>query len=156
METIHIKFDELASMTSKHDSLEPIFQRFINDDSSAESMNIPSKEDLDNLFGPMYKEYFEKRSFETCINSAAQQVHNHEESPLTSLIVVEEHEAPPIVTTSDEQTSPIFFNVANELNQEDSPDFDGNTIFSPYDAPNFEDAESSTTALDPLNIHEFY
>ncbi|GKD21093.1 integrase, catalytic region, zinc finger, CCHC-type containing protein [Tanacetum coccineum] len=96
METIHVKFDELASMASKHDSLEPVFQRFINDDSSAESMNIPSKEDLDNLFGPMYKEYFEKRSFETCINSAAQQVHNHEESPLTSSIVVEEHEAPPI------------------------------------------------------------
>nr|GEU66999.1 hypothetical protein [Tanacetum cinerariifolium] len=37
------------------------------------SMNIPSKEDLDNLFGPMYEEYFEKRSSDTSINSAAQQ-----------------------------------------------------------------------------------
>nr|GEY79181.1 ribonuclease H-like domain-containing protein [Tanacetum cinerariifolium] len=45
-----------------HLNFEPGLQRFINDDSSAESMNIPSKEDLDNLFGPMYKEYFEKRS----------------------------------------------------------------------------------------------
>nr|GEU44105.1 hypothetical protein [Tanacetum cinerariifolium] len=67
-----------------------------------ESMNIPSKEDLDNLFGPMYEEYFEKRSSDTHINSAAQQVYNHEDSPLTSLIVFEEHEAPPIVTTSEE------------------------------------------------------
>ncbi|GKC47294.1 retrovirus-related pol polyprotein from transposon TNT 1-94 [Tanacetum coccineum] len=96
METIHVKFDELTAMASKHDSLEPCFQRFINDYSSAESMNILSKEYLDNLFGPMYKEYFEKRSSDTSINSAAQQVHNHEESPLTSSIVLEEHEAPPI------------------------------------------------------------
>nr|GEU72313.1 hypothetical protein [Tanacetum cinerariifolium]GEY93989.1 hypothetical protein [Tanacetum cinerariifolium] len=36
-----------------------------------ESMNIPSKEDLDNLFGPMYETYFEKRSSDTSINSAA-------------------------------------------------------------------------------------
>nr|GEZ05294.1 hypothetical protein [Tanacetum cinerariifolium] len=79
-----------------HTCLEPIFQRIINNDSSAESMNIPSKEDLDNLFSPMREEYFEKRSFETSINSAAQQVHNHEDSPSTSSIVVEEHEAPPI------------------------------------------------------------
>ncbi|GJY97091.1 hypothetical protein Tco_0514001 [Tanacetum coccineum] len=40
METIHVKFDELIVMASEHDSLEPILQRFINDDSSAESMNI--------------------------------------------------------------------------------------------------------------------
>ncbi|GJR18438.1 hypothetical protein Tco_0966965 [Tanacetum coccineum] len=96
METIHVKFDELIAMASEHDSLESVFQRFINDDSSTKSMNIPSKEDLDNLFGPMYEEYFEKRSSETSINSAAQQVHNHEDSPLTSSIIVEEHEASPV------------------------------------------------------------
>nr|GEZ28467.1 copia protein [Tanacetum cinerariifolium] len=65
----------------------------------AKSMNTPSKKDLDNLFGPMYEEYFEKRSSNVSINSDAQQVHNHEDSSLTSLIIVEENEAPPIVTT---------------------------------------------------------
>ncbi|GJX81483.1 hypothetical protein Tco_0330964 [Tanacetum coccineum] len=104
----------------------------------SESMNTPSKEDLDNLFVLMYEEYFEKRSFEVSINSASQQVHNHEDSPLTSLIIVEDHEAPPIVTTSDEQISLISINKVDELNQEDSADFDGNTVFVPYDAPNFE------------------
>ncbi|GKB96706.1 retrovirus-related pol polyprotein from transposon TNT 1-94, partial [Tanacetum coccineum] len=34
--------------------------------------------------------------------------------------------------------------------------FDGNTIFVPYDALNFEEAESSTTSLDPSNMHEFH
>ncbi|GJW06172.1 retrovirus-related pol polyprotein from transposon TNT 1-94 [Tanacetum coccineum] len=143
-------------LSSEHDSLEPVFQRFINDDSLAESMNIPSKKDLDNLFGPIYEEYFEKKSFETSIHSTAQQVHNHEDSPSTSLIVVEEHEAPPIVTTSEEQTSPISLNDAAESNQEDSADFNGNMVFVPYDVLNFEEAESSTMALDPSNMHEFH
>ncbi|GJS22251.1 retrovirus-related pol polyprotein from transposon TNT 1-94 [Tanacetum coccineum] len=119
-------------------------------------MNIPSKEDLDNLFGPMYEEYFEKRSSNTSINSAAQQVHNHEDAPSTSSIVIEEHEAPPIVTTSEEQTFLIPLNEANDSNQEDSTDFDGNTIFVPYNVSNFEEAESSTIALDPLNMYEFH
>ncbi|GJS46026.1 retrovirus-related pol polyprotein from transposon TNT 1-94 [Tanacetum coccineum] len=89
-----------------------------------ESMSIPSKEDFDNLFGPMYEEYFEKRSSDTSLNSVAQQVYNHEDSPSKSSIVVEEHEAPPIATTSEEQTSPIPLNEADESNQDDSADFD--------------------------------
>ncbi|GKC94945.1 hypothetical protein Tco_1160387 [Tanacetum coccineum] len=97
----------------------------------------------------MYEEYFENRSSEEFVNFAAQQVQNNEDSPLTSSILVEEQVAPPIVTTYEEQTSPISLNNANEFNQEDSTDFDVNTVFVPYDAPNFEEAESSTTALDP-------
>ncbi|GJV00206.1 retrovirus-related pol polyprotein from transposon TNT 1-94 [Tanacetum coccineum] len=119
-------------------------------------MNTPSKEDLDNLFGPIYEEYFEKIYYDVSINSTAQQVHNNGDPPCTSLIVVEEQEAPPIVTTSEEQTSPISLNNADEFNQEYSVDFDGNTIFVPYDAPNFEETESSTTALDPSNMREFH
>nr|GEX60781.1 hypothetical protein [Tanacetum cinerariifolium] len=77
-------------------------------------------------------------------------------SPSTSSIIIEEHEAPPIVTTSEEQTSLIFLHEADEFNQEDSIDFDGNTVFVLYDAPNVEEAESSTTALDPSNMQEFH
>ncbi|GKC29568.1 integrase, catalytic region, zinc finger, CCHC-type containing protein [Tanacetum coccineum] len=136
--------DDLGKMKPKVDI---VWNLFFND-SSAEFMNIPSKDDLDNLFGPMYEEYFEKKSSEMSINFVAQQVHNHEDSPSTSLIIVEEHEAPPIVTTSEEQTSPISLNEANELNQEDSADFDGNTVFVLYDVLNFKEVESSTTGLD--------
>ncbi|GJU27567.1 retrovirus-related pol polyprotein from transposon TNT 1-94, partial [Tanacetum coccineum] len=50
IETINVKFDELTAMPSEHDCLEPELQRFINPNSSAEEMNTPSKEDLDNLF----------------------------------------------------------------------------------------------------------
>ncbi|GJV66258.1 hypothetical protein Tco_1477086 [Tanacetum coccineum] len=67
-----------------------------------------------------------------------------------------DHEFPPIVTTSNEQTSPISMNEADELNQEDFADFNGNTIFVPYDAPNFKEAESLTTTPDPSNMHKLH
>ncbi|GJW61945.1 retrovirus-related pol polyprotein from transposon TNT 1-94 [Tanacetum coccineum] len=140
-------------MDSEHDSLEPVSQRYINDESSAESMDNPSKEDLNNLFRPMFDEYFAKKSSDMLINSAAQQVHNCEDSQVTASINIKEHEAPPIVTTSKEQTSLISLTEADEFYQEDSAEFDGNTLLTPYDAPDFSEAESST-ALDISNIHD--
>nr|GFB93045.1 hypothetical protein [Tanacetum cinerariifolium] len=125
-------------------SLEPVSKRFIHNDLLAESMKTPSKEDLDNFFGPMYEEYFENKSSKMSINSATQQVLNHEDFPSTSSIVNEDHEVPLIVTTSEEQTSPISLNEADELYQEDSAELDGNTLLTPYDALDFFEAESST------------
>ncbi|GJS84891.1 retrovirus-related pol polyprotein from transposon TNT 1-94 [Tanacetum coccineum] len=148
METIHVKFDELTAMASEHDCLKPELQRFINHNSSAETINTPSKEDLDNLFGPMYEEYFEKKFSFTPIDSAAQPTQIHEDSSSTSSITVDEHEAPPIVTTSDEQTSLISLTETDEFNQEDSADFDGNSQLVPYNPPSHEEIESSTTALE--------
>nr|GEZ98500.1 integrase, catalytic region, zinc finger, CCHC-type, peptidase aspartic, catalytic [Tanacetum cinerariifolium] len=93
----------------------PKLQRFNNHNSSVEPMNIPSKEDLDNLFGPMFEEYFRKKSSDTPIDSAAQPTQLYEDSPSTSSITIDEHEAPPIETTFDEQTSPISLTKADEL-----------------------------------------
>ncbi|GJV78751.1 putative ribonuclease H-like domain-containing protein [Tanacetum coccineum] len=156
METIHVKFDELTAMASEHDCLEPELQRFINHNSSAETMNTPSKEDLDNLFRPIYEEYFKKKLSDTPINSTAQPTQIHENSPSTSLIIVDEHEAPLIVTTSDEQTSPISLTEADEFNQKDSANFDGNSQFVSYNPPSHEEIESSTTALEPSNVQNFH
>nr|GEX53708.1 hypothetical protein [Tanacetum cinerariifolium] len=129
METIHVKLDELTAMVSKHDCLEPELHRFNNINSSAEPMNTPSKEDLDYLFGIMFEEYFGKKSSDTPINSAAQLTQLHEDLLSTSSINIEEHEAPPIETTSNEQISPISLTEADELYQEDSADFDGNSYW---------------------------
>ncbi|GJZ79365.1 hypothetical protein Tco_0644202 [Tanacetum coccineum] len=65
--------------------LEPDIQRFNNPNSSDDLMNTPSKEDLDNLFGLMFEDYFEQKSSDTTINSAAQPAHDQEDSPSTSL-----------------------------------------------------------------------
>ncbi|GJY38900.1 hypothetical protein Tco_0425264 [Tanacetum coccineum] len=72
--------------------------------------------------------------------------------PLRHLIIVDEHKAPPIVTTSDVQTSPISLTKADEFNQEDSAAFDGNSQFVPYNPPSHDEIESSTTALEPSNV----
>nr|GEY29419.1 hypothetical protein [Tanacetum cinerariifolium] len=90
-------------------------------------MNTPSKEDFDNLFSPMFEEYFGKKSSDTPINSAAQRTQFHEDLPSTSSISVVEHEAPTIETTFDEQTSPISLTEVDEFHQEDFADFDGNS-----------------------------
>ncbi|GJW74934.1 retrovirus-related pol polyprotein from transposon TNT 1-94, partial [Tanacetum coccineum] len=152
METINVKFDELTAMASKHDCLEPELQQFINHNSSAEEMNTPLKEDLDNLFSPMFEEYFEKTFSDTLINSAAQPTQIHEDSPSTSSFIVDENEAAPIVTTSDEQISLIPLIDADEFNQEDSAHFDGNSQFVSYNPPSSEEIKSSTTALEPSNV----
>ncbi|GJR06884.1 hypothetical protein Tco_0529868 [Tanacetum coccineum] len=119
-------------------------------------MNTPSKEDLDNLFGPMFEEYYEQKSSDTPIYSAAQPTQVHEDSPSTSSIIVDTHEAPPVVTTSDEQTSPISLTEADEFDQEDTADFDGNAQFVPYNPLSHEEIESSTTALEPSNVQNFH
>ncbi|GKE05899.1 retrovirus-related pol polyprotein from transposon TNT 1-94, partial [Tanacetum coccineum] len=71
------------------------------------------------------------RSFDTPINSAAQPTQFHKDSPSTSSIIIDEHEAPPIETTSDEQTSPISLTNVDEV-KEDYVDFNGNLDFVPY------------------------
>nr|GEW52669.1 integrase, catalytic region, zinc finger, CCHC-type, peptidase aspartic, catalytic [Tanacetum cinerariifolium] len=135
------QFDELTAMASEQDYLE--LQRFNNINSPVEPMNTPPKEDLDNLFDPMFEEYFRKKSFDTPINSTAQPTQLHEDLPFTSSINIEEHEAPPIETTSDEQTSPISLLEADELHQEDFADFDGNSQFVSYNTKSYE-AQPST------------
>ncbi|GKC39830.1 retrovirus-related pol polyprotein from transposon TNT 1-94 [Tanacetum coccineum] len=80
----------------------------------------------------------------------------HDCSPSTSSIIVDEHEAPPIVTTSDEQTSPISLIEVAEFNQEDSAHSDGNSQFVLYNPPSSEEIKSSTTALEPSNVQNFH
>ncbi|GJV17059.1 hypothetical protein Tco_1362382 [Tanacetum coccineum] len=78
------------------------------------------------------------------------------DSPSTSSIIIDEHEAPPIVTTFDEQTSPISLTEADEFNQEDSANFDGNSQFVPYNPPNSEVCMYALTVstIEPKNIKE--
>ncbi|GJS70594.1 retrovirus-related pol polyprotein from transposon TNT 1-94 [Tanacetum coccineum] len=111
-----------ACFTQNHSLIHKRTNRFQDNDSSAEDTSIATKEDLDNLFGLMFEEYFEKR-------------------------------CPPLVSSSEEQISPISNNKVVELIQEeDSADLDGNTLLSPYHTPMFEEVESSSTAEDPSNL----
>nr|GEX90099.1 hypothetical protein [Tanacetum cinerariifolium] len=135
METINVKFYELTEMASEHSCLEPKTNCFNNDDSSAEFTTTPSKEDLDHLFSPIYEEYFEKRSPDVFINSDAQTNLNNEDTTLSSSITIEDNEAPLLVSSSEEQISPISNDIAVESVQEDSIDLDGNTLITSFISP---------------------
>ncbi|GKE04882.1 hypothetical protein Tco_1396900 [Tanacetum coccineum] len=142
-------------MTSEHNCLEPDTDRFNYDDSSDEFTSTPSKEDLDNLFGPTFEKYFEKRSLEVFINSTAQTTLHNNDTSSSSSIIVEDNEAPPFVSSSEEQISPISTNDVVESVQEDSTDLDGNTLLTPYNSLMLKEAESSSTPKDPSNMPEF-
>ncbi|GKF52838.1 hypothetical protein Tco_0159748 [Tanacetum coccineum] len=121
-------------------------------DAEMELMNMILLSIPNEIYNSVDSYYFEQKSSDTTINSAAQPTHDQEDSPSTSSIIVDTHEAPPIVTTSDEQTSPISLQESDEFNQEYSANFDGNTQFVPYDSLNHEEIESSTMNLEPSNV----
>ncbi|GKC84230.1 retrovirus-related pol polyprotein from transposon TNT 1-94 [Tanacetum coccineum] len=160
METIHVKFDEFTSMASECNNSELGINCMNFQDSSKDSQSVPSKTDLDNLFGPLYEEYYATSSPELSDNSSANTLDN-ENTSSSSSIVVEEDEAPQIVSSSAEQivtepNSPVLNENANELVQEDFAEFDGNVFYNPPQTSMFEEAESSSTYQDPSNMHEFH
>ncbi|GKA99633.1 gag-pol polyprotein [Tanacetum coccineum] len=158
MENIHVKFDELIAMASECNNSGPGFNRTNFQDSSKDSNSISSKEDLDNLFGPLYEEYYATRSPKVSDNSAANTLDNID-TPSSSSIVVKENETPQIVTSSEEQvandpTTPVSNENADESIQEDVTAFGQNNFYNPFHTPVFEETESSSTFQDPSNMHE--
>nr|GEY03591.1 hypothetical protein [Tanacetum cinerariifolium] len=106
------------------DLCRPMRVESINEDTP-----ILTKEDLDNLFGLMYEEYFEKRPFEVSINFAAQTTLNNQDTPSSSSIIADKL-----------------------IQEEDYAGLDGIMLFSPYHIPMFKEAESSSIAEDPSNF----
>ncbi|GKB15548.1 retrovirus-related pol polyprotein from transposon TNT 1-94 [Tanacetum coccineum] len=67
----------------------------------------------------MYEEYFKNRPSEVSINSDAQTTPNNQDTSSSSLIIVKDNEALPLVSSSEEQISPISKDEADELIQEE-------------------------------------
>nr|GEV11101.1 putative polyprotein [Tanacetum cinerariifolium] len=99
---IHVKFDELTVMASECNNLELRLNYENFNDSSEDLQSIPSTSYLDNLFGPMYDEYYTTSSQEVSDNSAANTLDN-DHTFSSSSIVVDQDDDPPIVVSSEEQ-----------------------------------------------------
>nr|GEZ43742.1 hypothetical protein [Tanacetum cinerariifolium] len=155
IKTIHVKFDESTTMASERSYLEPKSNRFNVEDSLVESNKTSSKEDLDDLFGPLYEEHYEARKPKVSTNFVAPTTLNNEDTPSSSTIIVDYNKAPPLVSTSEESTSSILDDIAYESNQEDSAELDRNTFITPFCFQVIGEAETSSTNHDPLNMHEF-
>ncbi|GJT87687.1 retrovirus-related pol polyprotein from transposon TNT 1-94 [Tanacetum coccineum] len=82
-------------------------------------------------------------------------------TPSSSSIIVEEHDAPQVVSLleepiANEPTTPASDDNADESVQEDVTELDGNTFINSFCNPALEEAESSSTYKDLSNMHEFY
>ncbi|GKB60511.1 retrovirus-related pol polyprotein from transposon TNT 1-94 [Tanacetum coccineum] len=86
METIHVKFDELTTMASECNNSGPDVNCLNFQDSSEEMNEIPSQQDLDNLFGPLYEEFYAMRTPEVLDNFTANTLDN-EDTPSSSSII---------------------------------------------------------------------
>ncbi|GJX23777.1 hypothetical protein Tco_0228222 [Tanacetum coccineum] len=95
------------------------------------------------------EEYYRKRQPEVSTNSAAPTSLNNEDTPSSSTIIVDDNEAPPIVSTSREPTSPFLNDLVDESIQEDTVELDGNTFINLICNPVTEEAESSSTNQGP-------
>ncbi|GJU26616.1 retrovirus-related pol polyprotein from transposon TNT 1-94 [Tanacetum coccineum] len=93
METIHVKFDELTAMASECNNLGPDLNCSNFQDSSDEMNEIPSHQDLDNLFGPLYEEYYAPSTSKVSNISTANTL-DVEDTTSPSSIIVEDSDAP--------------------------------------------------------------
>nr|GEV58879.1 retrovirus-related Pol polyprotein from transposon TNT 1-94 [Tanacetum cinerariifolium] len=102
-------------------------------------------------------EYYVTSLQEVSNNSTANTLDN-EHTSLSSSILVEEDEAPQIVSSSTEQfstepNSPVLNENADEFVQEDVA---GNVFYNAPPTHVFKEAESSSTYQDPSNMYEFH
>ncbi|GJR55905.1 hypothetical protein Tco_1406426 [Tanacetum coccineum] len=124
-----------ANIASKCNNSEHGFNCTNFQDSLEDSQSVPSKTDLDNLFGPLYEEYYAMSPPEVSDNSAANTLDNDDTSSSSS-IIVEDDEAPQIVSSSAKQVAsepntPVLNDNADELVQEDVAEFHKNVFYNP-------------------------
>ncbi|GJR98314.1 retrovirus-related pol polyprotein from transposon TNT 1-94 [Tanacetum coccineum] len=161
METIHVKFDELTAMASKCNNSRPVLN-FLNFQGLSEELNdTPLKGDLDNLFGPLYEEYYVTRTPKVLDSSAANTLDN-EDTPSSSSTIIEDHDAPPIVSSleepiANEPITPVVDNNSGKQIQEDVVELDENMFINPFSTPEYEKTKNhpiEQVISDPSNIKE--
>ncbi|GJR34509.1 retrovirus-related pol polyprotein from transposon TNT 1-94 [Tanacetum coccineum] len=97
--------DDLGKMKPKADIgifIEPGINYTNLQDSSKDSQSLPSKTDLDNLFGSLYEDYYATSSLEVSDNSAENTLDN-ENTSSSSSIVVEDDEPPQIIESMQDE-----------------------------------------------------
>nr|GEY13734.1 retrotransposon protein, putative, unclassified [Tanacetum cinerariifolium] len=146
--------------SNAHDQTFDIESQIYNVQKEEDSISILSKQDLDNLFGPLYEEYYAMRSSEVSNNSATNTL-DKKDTHSSSSIIVEENEAPQIVTSSEEPvanepTTQVSNDNVNESVQEDVAELDGNTFMNTFVTHEFKEVVSCSNYHDPSNMHEFH
>nr|GEU39296.1 hypothetical protein [Tanacetum cinerariifolium] len=161
VESIHIRFDEIKEMcetsiandtsglipqrkkASDYDNSDPVPQ--LQNVSSSADAHVPSQQELDLLFGPLYDEFFttgtssvDKYSYPT--NNSNQQ----DTQPTTN-----------IQPTSEPSTPTIFHVEEKNVNQAEEEHLLEDEFTNPFCTPVQEVDESSSHNIGNSNVHEF-
>ncbi|GKC08884.1 hypothetical protein Tco_1000494, partial [Tanacetum coccineum] len=96
----------------------------------------------------MILKYYETINLKVSLDSDAPNTLNNENTLSSSSIIVDDNEACRILSTSEEPTSPISNDLADESIQEDTAELDRNTFNNPFCSPVLEEAESSSSNQD--------
>nr|GEW36034.1 integrase, catalytic region, zinc finger, CCHC-type, peptidase aspartic, catalytic [Tanacetum cinerariifolium] len=153
-------FGSLCYPTNNHDDLGKMKLKadigiFIGYSESSQA----SKTDLDNLFGHVYEKYYATSTPEVSDYSAANTLDN-EDTPSLSLIVVEEDEAPQIVSSSaelvtNEPNTPVLNENVDELVLEDVAELDKNGC-GQEEGVDFEESFAPVARLEAVIIFVAY
>ncbi|GJX90638.1 hypothetical protein Tco_0343964 [Tanacetum coccineum] len=145
VESIHLRFDEIKEMlkASDYDNSGPVPQ--LQNVSPSADTTVPSQQELDLLFGPLYDEFF---------NAGTSSV-NKSSSPTDNS---KQQDTPPTTNnpSSTEPTTPTNVNAEeNNENQAADTQFQQDEFINPFCTPVREVAESSSHNIDNSNMHTF-
>ncbi|GJY12198.1 retrovirus-related pol polyprotein from transposon TNT 1-94, partial [Tanacetum coccineum] len=118
------------------------------------------RDDLGKMKSKADIEYYAPSNFKVSNNSVANTLDN-EDTPSPSSIIVENSDAPQMVTSSEEQitqelSTPVLETHSDEQIQEDIAELDGNTIMHSFEIPQFEEMDVKTAFLNsPLKEEVF-
>ncbi|GJS71241.1 retrovirus-related pol polyprotein from transposon TNT 1-94 [Tanacetum coccineum] len=162
VESIHLRFDEIKEMNetsvanntsglipqrqkaSDYDNSGPVPQ--LQNFSPLADTTVPSQQELDLLFGPLYDEFF----------TAGTSSVNNSSSPTDNS---KQQDTPPTMNnpSSTEPTTPTNVNaVENTTNQAEDAQFQQDEFINPFCTPVREIPESSSRNIDNSNMHTFY
>ncbi|GJY52445.1 retrovirus-related pol polyprotein from transposon TNT 1-94 [Tanacetum coccineum] len=162
VESIHLRFDEIKEITemfvandtsglvpqrqkaSDYDNYGPVPQ--LQNVSPSADTTVPSQQELDLLFGPLYDEFF---------NAGISSV-NNSSSPTDNS---KQQDTPPTmnIQSSTEPTNLTNVNlVVNNDNQVEDTQFQQDEFINPFCTPVREITESFSRNIDNSNIHTFY
>ncbi|GJS84043.1 retrovirus-related pol polyprotein from transposon TNT 1-94 [Tanacetum coccineum] len=162
VESIHLRFDEIKEMSetsvandtsglvpqrqkaSDYDNSGPVPQ--LQNVSPSADTTVPSQQELDLLFGPLYDEFF----------TAGTSSVNNSSSPTDNS---KQQDTPPTtnIQSSTEPTNPTNVNAEeNNDNQAEDTQFQQDEFINPFCTPVQEIAESSSRNIDNSNMHTFY
>ncbi|GKB42939.1 retrovirus-related pol polyprotein from transposon TNT 1-94 [Tanacetum coccineum] len=162
VESIHLRFDEIKEMSetsvandtsslvpqrqkaSDYDNSGPVPQ--LQNVSPSADTTVPSQQELDLLFGPLYDEFFNAGTSSVNKSSSPTDNSKQQDTPPTTNI-----------QSSTEPTTPTNVNAKeNNDNQAKDTQFQQDEFINPFCTPVREIAESSSHNIDNSNMHTFY